>query len=82
MDGLSLSTKRIIRTDEIIAQGKRAVTKLGDSAFTMSYDFIGADNALCAQAQTIHVLIDRRNGKPVPIPPDLRAKLAIYYSES
>ena len=54
------------------------VTRLGTSSFDIGYHFIDSDNRPLARAKTRHVLVDRAEGSPLPLPPDLRTRLAAY----
>lgn len=51
------------------------VEHLGKSSMTLGYEFAGPDGELCATAMTVHVFVDRANGKSVSIPDSLRHKL-------
>lgn len=51
------------------------IQKLGDSSFTVGCDFRDSTGNLCARAETVHVVVDRRAGSPCSIPPQWQARL-------
>lgn len=51
------------------------VERLGESSMTLDYEFIGPDGKLCATASTVHVFVDRADGRSVSIPASLRDRL-------
>jgi acyl-CoA thioester hydrolase len=52
------------------------VAALGTSSFTYDYEVVDTDGRLVATARTVQVMYDYGTGRPVPIPADIRAKLA------
>lgn len=55
-----------------------ATTRLGRSSFTMAFEIRGADDTLLADGTTEHVMFDYAAGRSMPIPAQLRARLAAY----
>ncbi len=54
------------------------VIRLGSSSFDIGYRFLAEDGRPLARAETRHVLVDRAEGSPLPLPPNMRASLAAY----
>jgi 1,4-dihydroxy-2-naphthoyl-CoA hydrolase len=54
------------------------VTRLGNSSFDIGYRFLNSAGLPLARAKTRHVLVDRAEGNPLPLPPMMRARLAEY----
>ncbi|MEW5850704.1 MAG: thioesterase family protein [Myxococcota bacterium] len=54
------------------------VAELGDRRFTLAYRVLGPEGACLATARTVHVVVDRGNGRPASIPDELRAVLAAH----
>jgi YbgC/YbaW family acyl-CoA thioester hydrolase len=54
------------------------VEKLGETSATFAVEFAGQDGEVRAQVRTIHVLVDRATGKPVPLTPEIREALAPF----
>jgi 1,4-dihydroxy-2-naphthoyl-CoA hydrolase len=54
------------------------VVRLGTSSFDIGYRFLTSDGRLLARAETRHVLVDRAQGSPLPLPSDMRIPLAAY----
>lgn len=53
-----------------------SVARLGNSSVTYQLGvFLNGDEKLCAHGQFVHVFVDRKTQKPVPIPAHLRAAL-------
>ncbi|HIE53809.1 MAG TPA: acyl-CoA thioesterase [Chromatiaceae bacterium] len=57
------------------------VQELGQHSFTLSYRFLRAGFE-CAVSLTRHAVVDRQNGRPLPLPQDLARALARYRSAS
>jgi 1,4-dihydroxy-2-naphthoyl-CoA hydrolase len=51
------------------------VKKLGDSSFTLHYQFLDTAGELRAELQTVHVTLDATSRKPIAIPAALRTSL-------
>ncbi len=59
------------------------VGAIGRSSFTFEYEIVdGGDGRLFAVAKTVQVMYDYAAGKPVPIPEELRGKLAAAMEET
>ena len=54
------------------------VIRLGTSSFDIGYRFLAQDGRPLARAKTRHVLVDRAEGSPLPLPTDMRTPLAAY----
>ena len=52
--------------------------KLGETSGTFVVEFSGGDGAVRARIRTIHVLIDRASGRPMPLTPEIREALAPF----
>lgn len=60
--------------DEVLARA--TTTKIGRTSFTQAYEvFSTAQNAVAAVGEGIIVCVDRRTGKPVEVPPQMRAAI-------
>mgnify|MGYP001815708486 CR=1 FL=1 len=51
-----------------------AIERLGNSSFTLKYEF-HSDDGLCARAGTRHVVIDPGTGSPIHMPDNLRQQM-------
>jgi len=51
-----------------------SIAKLGNTSFTLSYNLLNAKEVLVGTAQTVHVAIDKKTQKKIPLPKDLRSK--------
>ena len=61
--------------DEIIVTAR--TVKVGRTSFTQSYEITStAQNCVAAVGEGIIVCVDRKTGKPVPVPEDVRAGIA------
>lgn len=58
-----------------------AIARLSETAFTVHYVIGAADGKSIATVQTSHVWVDTGTFKKIPLPDDLRAKLAGYQKE-
>jgi acyl-CoA thioester hydrolase len=58
-----------------VLEVKLTLAAIGTTSFTYSYDITNEDGALVASARTVQVMYDYAQSKPVPIPPDIRAKM-------
>ncbi|MGE5341001.1 MAG: acyl-CoA thioesterase [Candidatus Omnitrophota bacterium] len=47
------------------------VEKIGDSSVTLGYRFLRMGTEPAAEGRIIHVAIDRKNGKKIPLPQEL-----------
>jgi 1,4-dihydroxy-2-naphthoyl-CoA hydrolase len=52
--------------------------KIGDTSFTLAYDFVGSNRQKLGQVRTVHVCVDRQSKQKRAIPEDLRAGLEKY----
>jgi 1,4-dihydroxy-2-naphthoyl-CoA hydrolase len=59
-----------------------AVAKLGESSFTIEFQFRDAAGEACATARTVHVVIDRNTGSRSIIPEPWRVRLAAHLSSA
>jgi len=57
---------------------RACVEKLGETSGTFLVEFCGNDGGTRARIRTVHVLVDRSTGKPVPMTPEIRAALAPF----
>lgn len=48
---------------------------IGDSSFTLEFSFRGGNGNPSASVKTVHVSIDKRTGKTIPIPEKIRISL-------
>jgi acyl-CoA thioester hydrolase len=48
---------------------------VGRTSFTYDYEIVDEEGRTVASARTVQVMYDYRSSKPVPIPPDIRAKM-------
>lgn len=55
-----------------------AISKLGESSFTVDFDFRDDSGGSCAVARSVHVLIDRATGARSPIPEAWRRRLETH----
>jgi 1,4-dihydroxy-2-naphthoyl-CoA hydrolase len=51
------------------------ITRLGESAFTVEFDFRNSAGESCATARSVHVLLDLATGTPISLPEPWRARL-------
>ncbi len=54
-----------------------AVRHIGEHSFILGYRFLH-EEVLCATVGTAHVLVDAGNGRPTPLPEELRQALSRY----
>jgi 1,4-dihydroxy-2-naphthoyl-CoA hydrolase len=52
------------------------VERIGRTSFAIAAEFIGPSGEPCARVSTVHVCIEPAGGQPLPLPEDLRARLA------
>jgi acyl-CoA thioester hydrolase len=71
---LSCRYRRPARYDEEVTVWVR-VAEVASRRITFEYRVEGANGAVLADGQTRHVVVDRTSGRPVALPPDLRAAL-------
>jgi YbgC/YbaW family acyl-CoA thioester hydrolase len=57
------------------------VQRIGNTSFTLSYEFKTADGALCNRVQTVHACIHAEQQSAMPIPDELRGKLIAYCAD-
>lgn len=55
-----------------------AVEKIGNTSFTLDYKIYNEKHDLVGKAKTVHVTIDKKHRKKIPIPEHLKAKLHKY----
>lgn len=58
------------------------VERIGTSSFTVHYQIFKADKTLTGTAKTVHVTLDRKTRKKVPIPEKARKMLMKYALEN
>ena len=58
------------------------VSRLGNSAFTLQFDFIDENNRLHASAQTVHAVLDKKTQSKTSIPASLRSALEAHVDEA
>ncbi len=63
-----------------VLQVRVGVTGFGRTSFTMEYEIVDRNGRVVAHARTVQVMYDYAAGKPVEIPPDLRAKIEAFES--
>ncbi len=51
---------------------------LGDSSFTIAYQFFDSQGGKLARVRTTHVMLDLSNGSSMPLSEELRKSLAAY----
>lgn len=52
------------------------IEHIGTTSFTFSYTLRGAEDAVAGTARTVHVAVDKKTLTKIPLPEDLRGKLA------
>lgn len=57
------------------------VERIGNSSFTLDYQIYKSDAVLCGTAKTVHVTLDSKTRKKIPIPQELRKSLEKYLSK-
>jgi len=48
------------------------VARIGESSFTLNYTFFNAAGEKVGEASTVHVAVDEKNGRKIPLPEELR----------
>ena len=48
------------------------VERLGETSVTFLVEFTGADGCIAARVRTVHVIIDKAGGQPLPLTPEIR----------
>lgn len=51
---------------------RASVAALGQTSVTFDVEFAASDGRTAARIRTVHVLVDKITGRPIPIPDDLR----------
>ena len=51
------------------------VVEVGESSYTMGFEFVDGSGALCASVRSVHVCVDLGRRSPVALPEGLREKL-------
>ncbi len=51
------------------------IERLGDTSYTLSYEFRNAGGEVAGKAKTVHVTVDRQSGKKMSLPHHLREAL-------
>jgi len=51
---------------------RTSVEKCGETSVTFMVELLDADHRLAASIRTVHVLIDKRTGRPMALPQDMR----------
>ena len=57
------------------------VEKVGKTSFTFSYELINSAHKLVGRAQTVHVTMNKKTQKKIPLPSDLRSKIEDLYND-
>ncbi len=55
---------------------RASVENLGETSVTFVVEFVNAAGNVAARVRTIHVLIDKNNGRPLPLTAEIRAALS------
>lgn len=56
---------------------RAAVEKTGTTSVTFAVDFLNQTGHLAARVRTVHVLIDKATGRPVPLTPEMRSAFGV-----
>ncbi len=57
------------------------VESIGTTSFTFAYQILSAKNELVGTAKTVHVTIDKKTRKKIPLPSDFRIKIKALYDQ-
>ena len=57
------------------------LTHIGTTSFTFEYDLLNSSQNTVGTAKTIHVTIDKKTRKKIPLPPLMRSKIQELYKE-
>ena len=68
--------RRPVKYGEILEVRMR-VAAIGRTSFRYEYDIVDQSGENVLAAKTVQVMYDYRDGKPVPIPPEIRAALEL-----
>lgn len=68
-----------MRAGETFA-ARAVVEKLGETSLTFAVDLVAPDGTLTARVRTVHVLVDRQTGKPVPLTGEIRQAMEAFRS--
>ena len=60
-----------MRAGETFA-ARATVERLGGTSVSFLVEFSGAEGGIAARIRTVHVLIDKASGQPVPLTPEIR----------
>ncbi len=52
-----------------------SVERTGNTSFSLAYSFVGEDDKIKASVKTVHVVIDKSDGKKTTLPEELRDHL-------
>ena len=55
------------------------IEKVGTTSFTFVYKLINADQKIVGTARTVHVTIDNKTRKKIPLPKEMRLKIDDLY---
>lgn len=55
------------------------IVELNRSSYRVEYTLKNPDGSACARAATVHVAVDTKTYKSIPIPPDFREALSRHY---
>jgi len=58
-----------------------SVENIGDTSFTLSYKLKSADGIVVGDCRTVHVTINSKSGKKIPLPAKLRDGLERFSAE-
>lgn len=59
-----------------------SIEAIGTTSFTIDYQIYREDKTLIGTAKTVHVTIDRKTRKKIPVPDELKKKLSKYTCSS
>ena len=57
------------------------VEKIGKHSFTFAYKLFNAKHELVGSARTVHVTMDKKTQKKIPLPPLMREKIEMLYAQ-
>jgi YbgC/YbaW family acyl-CoA thioester hydrolase len=57
------------------------VTQLKESSFELSYNCKNAEGKITNRVKTVHIFIDKKNWKKIPIDPEVKTNLEIHRSD-
>lgn len=66
--------KRPFRAGQLVTV-RVSVGRIGERSFRLEYDLFGEEGEHLATAATVHVTVDKKTGRSIAVPADLRAVL-------